>query len=217
MTAENIKHIFFKIMLVLSVISFAIAATILFFPLFEWTMSLFNIPQRVGMSHETIMENYFILLEYLHFPWVNELVMPDFPTSPSGAFHFYEVKQLFYLNYFVLFVSLPCSILYIKRLKTKNQLYLLKRPSFVAAWVPIGLLAFLAVSFDYMFILFHELLFDNDAWLFNPTTDPIINVLTQEFFMFCFIFAFVIIEAFFITGYFIGKRDIKYKQKTGWS
>lgn len=217
MTADHLKHAFFKTMLVLSIISFAIAATILFFPLFEWTLSLFDIPNRVGLSHETIMENYFILLEYLHFPWVNELVMPDFQTSASGAFHFYEVKQLFYLNYFVLFVSLPCSILYLRRLKTKKQLFLLKRPSFIAVWIPIGLLAFLAISFDYMFILFHKLLFDNDAWLFNPATDPIINVLTQEFFMFCFIFAFILIEAFFIAGYFLGKNDLKTKQKTGWS
>lgn len=199
------------VMLFLTVITFAIAATILFTPLFEWTLDWFNIPEQVGMSQETIMENYYILLEYLHYPWVDELVMPDFPTSASGAFHFYEVKILFYINYLILFISAPCSIYYLVGLSKEDQLYRLKKPSAIAAWIPIGLLVFLAISFDYMFLLFHQILFDNDAWIFNPQTDPIITVLTQEFFMFCFIFAFVIIEVLFLAGYFVGKKDLKNK------
>lgn len=208
---ETLKDVFFKTMLVLSIVSLAIAATILFTPLFEWTLSLFDIPTRVGMSYDTIMENYYILLEYLHFPWVDQLAIPDFPTSASGAFHFYEVKQLFFLNYFVLLISLPCSIFYLIRLKWEGRLYELKNFSIVWAMIPIGLTVFLAINFDRMFVLFHEFLFDNDAWLFTPQTDPIINVLTQEFFMFCFIFAFVIIEGLFLAGYFVGKRDLKQK------
>lgn len=211
MDLNNLKHTFLQIVLVLSVITLSIALTILFVPLFEGHLAYFNIPEKVGMSHETIMDNYYVLLEYLHFPWVNKLVMPDFPTSVSGAFHFYEVKVLFYINYSVMFVTLPISIYYLLNLKKNNQLYRLKMPSFVAAWVPVSLLVFLAFNFDYMFVLFHKLLFDNDAWLFNPATDPIIKVLTQEFFMLCFILAFVLIEAMFVMGYFIGKNDLKKK------
>lgn len=212
MDLNNLKHTFLQIVLVLSVITFSIAITILFVPLFEGHLTYFNVPEKVGIAHETIMDNYYVLLEYLHFPWVDKLVMPDFPTSASGAFHFYEVKVLFYINYIVLFITLPISINYLFNLKKSNQLYRLKIPSFFAAWVPVGLLVFLAFSFEDMFVLFHKLLFDNDAWLFNPATDPIINVLTQEFFMLCFILAFVLIEALFVTGYLIGKNDLKKKR-----
>lgn len=207
----NLKHIFFQIILVMSVITLSIAITILFTPLFEAHLAMFDIPEQVGMARETIMDNYYVLLEYLHFPWVDELVMPDFPTSASGAFHFYEVKILFYINYLILFITVPTSIYYLYRLKQESQLYRLKTPSFIASWIPIGLLIFLTISFDRMFVLFHELLFNNDAWLFNPATDPIINVLSQEFFMMCFILAFVLIEAMFIAGYFVGKRDLTKK------
>lgn len=214
MTTSDLKSSFFKVMLFLTVVTLAISLTILFIPLFEWSLNWLNIPEKVRMSRETIMDNYRVLLEYLHFPWVDQLAMPDFPSSASGVFHFYEVKRLFYLNYFILFISAPCSIYYLFKLKNDNQLYRLKTPSLIAALIPIGLLIFLAVNFDYMFLLFHKLLFDNDAWIFNPATDPIINVLTQEFFMLCFIMAFLIIEVLFLAGYWVGRRDLKQKIKS---
>lgn len=71
--------------------------------------------------------------------------------------------------------------------------------------VPIGLTVFLAFSFDYMFVLFHQILFNNEDWLFNPATDPIITVLTQDFFMYCFLFAFILLESMLVGGYLIGK------------
>ncbi|MFL2077764.1 lipoprotein intramolecular transacylase Lit, partial [Marinilactibacillus psychrotolerans] len=42
---------------------------------------------------------------YLHFPWIQELNLPDFISSENGLLHFYEVKLLFYLNYSVLLIA----------------------------------------------------------------------------------------------------------------
>ncbi len=42
--------------------------------------------------------------------------------------------------------------------------------------------SFLAVGFDRMFILFHQLLFTNDLWLMNPATDIMIRMFPGEFF-----------------------------------
>lgn len=204
---SRLKDVLFYLLLFVAVVSFAIAVTILLTPLLEINLSLNNIPEQVGLSKDRIMENYYVLLEYLHFPWVTELVMPDFPTSPGGAFHFYEVKQLFLLNYGLLFVSLPFAIYYLVKLKQTDQVYKLEKPALVAAILPLGLLAFLAINFDHLFLTFHEILFDNDAWLFNPQTDPIINVLTQDFFMLCFAFAIILVEVLFITGYLLARRD----------
>lgn len=99
----KLGHLLGKTSLFLTILTLSIALTILFVPLFEWSLYIGNIPEQVGLSHETIMENYYVLLRYLHVPWINELNMPDFPTSTSGAFHFYEVKVLFGINYAVLF------------------------------------------------------------------------------------------------------------------
>ena len=46
---------------------------------------------------------------------------------------------------------------------------------------------FMLIGFDQFFIAFHGLFFNNDAWLFNPLTDPIINALPEAYFMHCFI------------------------------
>jgi len=86
------------------ILTAVIVLTILAVPLYRFSLAFLNIPEQVGMSPAQIMDNYYAVLEYLHFPWVDALVLPDFPVSASGAFHFYEVKILFYINfYFILF------------------------------------------------------------------------------------------------------------------
>ncbi len=194
--------------LFLFILTAAIALTILAVPLYEFSLVHLDIPQRVGMPHEQIMENYYAVLEYLHFPWVETLVFPDFPVSASGAFHFWEVKRLFYINYFLLFVSAILSFFYLRKLNQRGGWWRLVTPFKVAIFIPFVLLFILAINFDAMFVIFHKLLFNNDAWIFNAATDPIITVLPQEFFMYCFIFAFVLIEASFIGGYFLSKRKM---------
>ena len=76
-------------------------------------------------------------------------------------------------------------------------------------FVPIVLGFFMAIGFDRFFILFHETIFNNEDWLFNPATDPIINVLPEQFVMHSFILFFVLIELFFALFIFIGKRELK--------
>lgn len=188
------------------ILTAAIALTIWAIPLYKWTLLYFEIPQKVGMSFENILENYYVLLRYLHFPWIKTLALPNFPVSTSGAFHFYEVKNLFLLNYGLLFLSFVGAFLYLRKLKQVKGFWRLVQPFKVAIFIPFVLLLILAMDFDWMFVMFHQLLFNNDAWLFNATTDPIILVLPQEFFMYCFILVFVLIEAFFITGYFYFKK-----------
>ena len=42
------------------------------------------------------------------------------------------------------------------------------------------------VDFEDFFIVFHEVLFRNDDWIFDPNLDPIINTLPSEYFLACF-------------------------------
>lgn len=188
------------------ILTAAIALTIWAIPLYQWTLQHFDIPQKVGLSFESILENYYVLLRYLHFPWIKTLSLPDFPVSESGAFHFYEVKNLFLFNYALLFLSFAGAFIYLRKLKKIKGLWRLVQPFKLAIFIPFVLLLVLAMDFDWMFVMFHQLLFNNDAWLFNAATDPIILVLPQEFFMYCFILAFVLIETSFIGGYFYFKK-----------
>ncbi|MFC6464467.1 TIGR01906 family membrane protein [Marinilactibacillus sp. GCM10026970] len=192
--------------LILLIVSTAIAITIWFIPLYQLAIYNYDLPERLGISYDQLMNNYYILLRYLHFPWITELNFPDFISSEDGLFHFYEVKRLFYINYGVLFISGIGTYFYVRFLRKTKRYWVLIKPFFIASLVPPVLLMFLAVAFDQMFVLFHQLFFDNDAWLFNPATDPIINALPESFFMYCFILFFVLIEGSFIIGYQISKR-----------
>lgn len=188
------------------VLTFAISLTIWAIPLYQFSLQHFNVPERVGMTYDQIMENYYVLMEYLHLPWIDTLSLPDFPVSASGAFHFYEVKLLFYVNYGLLALSLAGSVFYLRKLQKERTFWKLVNPFKIAIFVPFVLLLILALDFNWMFVMFHEILFNNDAWLFNAATDPIIRVLPQEFFMYCFILAFTLIESSFIGGYFYFKK-----------
>lgn len=188
------------------IITIIIAVTIWSIPLFEFSLRYLDVPSRVGLSFEKIMDNYYILLKYLHFPWIDTLSLPDFAVSNSGAFHFYEVKQLFYLNYGLLILSTIGSAFYFHHLKQVAGFWRLRQTFKIAVFIPFIVLLIIAIDFDWLFVKFHEIAFDNDAWLFNPTTDPIINVLTQEFFMYSFIWAFILLELSLVFGYIYFKR-----------
>ncbi len=192
--------------LFLCILTVAITITINFIPLYRFDLTYFNIPEYLGMSKETILDNYQILLDYLNKPWVSELNMPNFPSSEEGLFHFYEVKKLFLINYIVAIVSTIGSVLYLRYIKRHQLTWKLISPFQWGMVVPFVVLIVIALNFDELFVAFHELFFNNDAWLFNPSTDSIILALPEAFFMHCFILAFSIIELTIVGGYFITKR-----------
>lgn len=201
------------ISLAIFILTLAISLVIILTPLYSLTAQVLDLSKKLGMSHEVLMENYYILIQYLNFPWSEQLNMPDFPSSASGFFHFYEVKRLFMINYILLFVSALGSYIYIGDIR-KKQYYL--PLNYFFKWgsiIPFILVILLVVNFDWLFLTFHQLLFNNDAWIFDPATDPIILALPQEFFMVCFAFVFILIELIFISGYFLTKRKIKETHK----
>ena len=208
---ERIKNSIGYILIILFILSAAITITINFTPLYAFDVSYFDITDITGLSKDTIMENYRILITYLNVPWSNELAMPDFPSSESGLFHFYEVKQLFLLNYVILVVSGLGSFFFLREKKKTRRTWKLLQPTRIMAVLPVVILFFIAINFDQLFVLFHELFFNNDAWLFDYRTDPIILALPQEFFMHCFILVFVLLEAGIGSVYWWAKRQIKVK------
>ena len=51
--------------------------------------------------------------------------------------------------------------------------------------LPVILGALIAMNWDQFFVLFHKLFFNNDYWIFDADTDPIILLLPDGFFMHC--------------------------------
>lgn len=195
--------------LFLTIISLCIAITINFRPLYIFDIDYLAILDYTTIGKKELIANFDQLMQYLNNPFISTLKLSDFPVSESGAFHFYEVKRLFLLNYGVLLVTIVPSGFFLRYLKKNGWLWRLMNPFRIGMILPLFLLFLMFIGFDQFFVQFHSIFFNNDAWLFNPATDPIINVLPEAFFMHCFILFFILLEGILLTGYLIGRNALK--------
>lgn len=175
----------------LFLLSSGIVFVIFFEPLFQWSIGWFGLQMSTAMSTETLMHNYHVLIQYLTRPWISNLVMPDFPSSAQGLFHFMEVKRLFMVDFVVFAISGVTSVWSLRYLYRGGQLWQLLAPLRVLFLVPIVVVVALVSFFDVIFVKFHEVFFHNSAWIFDPRMDPIIEALPEQFFMLCFVIVFV--------------------------
>ncbi|MGX7205456.1 TIGR01906 family membrane protein [Enterococcus pingfangensis] len=197
------------ICLLLTLLTLAITLTINARWLYRFDIGQLNLLDYTMLSEKELLHNFDQLMRYLNLPWIENLQMTDFPVSTSGAKHFYEVKRLFLLNYGLLLATVIPSGFYLRHLLKQKRLWALIQPFRIAVAAPIVIAFMMAVNFDQFFILFHGVLFNNDAWIFDPATDPIINVLPETFFLHCFILFFVLLELFYLLPIYFGKRALK--------
>ena len=206
---QKLKYFFGYVAMFLLVLSASIAFTINFTPLYSFDIDYLNIEQMTGLSKDFILDNYRILMRYLNLPWITELKMPDFPASESGLFHFYEVKQLFLLDYAILGVSAVVTGLFLRMVKKEQGYWRMMNPLRLMIAAPLAALAIIFMNFDRLFVAFHGVFFNNDAWIFDARTDPIILALPQDFFMHCFVLVFVLLELVLVLVYFWVRRKVK--------
>ena len=206
---QKLKYFFGYVAMFLLVLSASIAFTINFTPLYSFDIDYLNIEQMTGLSKDIILDNYRILMQYLNLPWITELKMPDFPASESGLFHFYEVKQLFLLDYAILGVSAVVTGLFLRMVKKEQGYWRMMNPLRLMIAAPLSALAIIFMNFDRLFVAFHGVIFNNDAWIFDARTDPIILALPQDFFMHCFVLVFVLLELVLVLVYFWVRRKVK--------
>ena len=206
---QKLKYFFGYVAMFLLVLSASIAFTINFTPLYSFDIDYLNIEQMTGLSKDIILDNYRILMQYLNLSWITELKMPDFPASESGLFHFYEVKQLFLLDYAILVVSAVVTGLFLRMVKKEQGYWRMMNPLRLMIAAPLAALAIIFMNFDRLFVAFHGVFFNNDAWIFDARTDPIILALPQDFFMHCFVLVFVLLELVLVLVYFWVCRKVK--------
>ena len=72
--------------------------------------------------------------------------------------------------------------------------------------IPAALLTALLANWEKFFITFHELVFNNDYWWFDPVTDPVIEILPDAYFEQC---AVLIVAVTLLCGFIclrLGRR-----------
>lgn len=154
--------------------------------IYKYSIQKYELDKIGQLSKEKLMEDYNILLNYLQNPFTKKLEFNNFIMSSNGEFHFYEVKKIFLSIYLIIliFVFVFIVIYLVKRYNNK-KINLIKSLNYGANAL-ISIIAILLTSifidFSKAFIIFHKIFFNNEYWIFDSKTDPIINVLPEEVF-----------------------------------
>lgn len=194
---QKVSELFIAFTITLFSISFWSVCVIYFRPLYTWSIDLFHIEETSGFTKTQILENYNALMNY-NLPWVTgKLSLPSLPQSPEAIQHFAEVKDIFNLLLALIPITGILLIIYVRCIWKRKDLHYLKTASITLILTPFILGLGFLIDFNRTFTLFHKLFFDNDYWLFDPLSDPIISMLPKEFFMLCGI---VIIVFQFLTS-----------------
>ena len=174
-----ILSIFFSILIIGGVIRFTVG----FKELYYFDIDYLQIPQISGFSKEDIKLNYDYLIDYNLGKEEENFDMPTIKYSNKGKIHFEEVRYIIQnvIKIFIVWFRV-CFIGIITNIKNKN-IEFLKITSKVLIIIPLILSLPLIFNFDKSFTIFHEILFDNDYWIFDPNLDPVINILPKEFFL----------------------------------
>lgn len=170
----------------------------------------YNIPriqaQNPEYSGALIKSNYDILIDYLNPFYRGKLELDGLAMSPQGEFHFYEVKVIFDLIFLLFLAALLLSLfIFIRKRKEKDYSYM-KYTALLTFLIPVILGIPFLLDFSRSFVVFHEIAFSNDYWIFDPRIDPVIRILPEWFFMYAAFLILILMAVLAVLFYLMGRR-----------
>lgn len=178
-------HTILALVLTLTIISMSVVFTLAFRPLYYLDISALDISEQSGYSEEEIRENYDVLIDYNMSLGKDKLEFPTLAMSEPGRIHFEEVRDIFNIFKYMAMAGAVLSIGGIVFCIRRKEYRYLKLTSILAVALPAVLGLLVALNWDWAFVTFHHIAFDNDYWIFDPLTDPVITILPDTFFMHC--------------------------------
>jgi integral membrane protein (TIGR01906 family) len=201
------------LVLFLCLVCVSVTITLNFRPLYYLDMKLLHISDASGYANDVIRKNYDVLIDYNNIWYTGSLNFPDFAMSESGRIHFEEVKKVFGVFEYGAFVLLPISIILIVLAKKKHIGSVFWAAGIFSIGIPAALGVLIAANWEWVFVTFHKMVFQNDYWLFDPYTDPIILVLPDEFFMHCAALILLFVVAGSIAFFATWKKESRKMKK----
>lgn len=185
--------ILLSLILTLTLISLTVVLTLACKPLYYLDIHALHIPETTGYTISEIKANYNAVIDYSLSFGNAPLEFPTFPMSEGGRIHFEEVKNIFNLfKYMAIFGTLTGAAGILRQRRKQSYGYL-KLTAILTVALPAVIGATVALNWDWTFAAFHELAFNNDYWLFDPATDPIINILPDAYFLHCAVMILVLV------------------------
>lgn len=193
----------------LFLISLGVILAINLRPLYYMCIKWFDIDRFSGMTVAEIKLNYNALIDYCWPFHTAPLSFPTLAASATGLSHFAECKVIFNALYIICVSGLVIGAgIVVYKYKKKDFSYL-KVSAITVVVLPVIVGVMCAINFDYTFELMHKIVFNNSDWLFDPATDPVINILPEEFFLVC---AIVIIVTVIVGSVVMAVRYAKRKK-----
>lgn len=162
---------------------------------FEKEYAKYNVTAEVNMEMDDLLDVTSEMMAYLrgnradlHVPTVVNGISREFFNEKEIA-HMEDVRGLFLgainLRRLCLIIAVFC-VLSLYLLKT-NIKRLLPKSICIGTGLFFAIVCILAgiisTNFSKYFILFHEIFFNNDLWILDPSTDLLINIVPEPFFM----------------------------------
>lgn len=171
----------------IGVLCISVTITVMFRPLYYFDIDYLDIPQMSGMSETVIRANYDVLIDYNLLGGPSELNFPNLIMSQQGRIHFEEVKDIFIFMQIFSIAAVILLVLWIVAWVKKKSLSFkwMKFTGIVIAIIASKCGCALIIDWDWAFTAMHTIFFRNDYWIFDATTDPVIRILPEEFFMHC--------------------------------
>lgn len=212
---NKLKEIVFSIYIFLFSLITGIIVVLNTTIIYKVCINKFYIESASGLKKEILINEYTKIIRYLRNPFIKELKFENFPMSYEGKYHFLEVKNIIFIVQILFCIFLIIGIILFILYKRKKFKFPIKSLSYMFNFVIVGFLSLLVAfyfDFTYVFNKFHEILFNNDYWIFDERKDPIIKALPEEFFMVCGVVCIVIVIIISIISkliYLYYKKKIK--------
>lgn len=173
-----IFSVIFSVLIIITIVKFTVG----FKQLYYFDINYLNIPILSGLSKEEIKENYDYMIDYNLGKDKKEFELPTIKSSKQGKIHFEEVRDIFQSMNKMFNILLLLSIIGVIINILDKNIEILKMTSKTLILLPMILMLPIVINFSGSFVLFHKIMFDNDYWIFDPSLDPVINILPEEFF-----------------------------------
>ena len=182
----NLENGLFAISIAVLIFSISVVCVLNFRPLYYFDIHYLKISEWTGLEDWIIKRNYDILIDYnLLWKGTGTLHFPDFPMSEGGQIHFMEVRRIFYA---IQYIALADTVLFaagLLRSIFRKDFRGFRLAAILTIFLPLLLGILVALNWEAFFIRFQQIFFRNDYWLFDPVTDPVINILPDTFFLHC--------------------------------
>ncbi|WBW98568.1 TIGR01906 family membrane protein [Oceanirhabdus sp. W0125-5] len=177
--------------------------------IYPLSMKILNIPLPENMNHDILTNNYNYIIDFITKNNYEFFNLPNFQSSENGIIHFIEVKNVYWS---ILYIFILSSIITIAAIYFQKTYTFLKIASRLLIIVVLIITIPSIMLFDFAFDFMHMVVFNNDYWLLDPKTDPIINILPQNLFLIFFIaiLGIIILNMFilkFIYNYLNGGEN----------